>query len=178
MPPSNSSHGVVHAHRVISDDSHCASIRAFSVVQLVSMAVKAGLRGCTYYWQHLTVVTVLLIYIPYPATFQSLSYLENLRTLSSVLTALEMLQLWRFQPSTFMSSEPYYVYIEIIQYVYAAIQSNQQYSSRKGVHAVFIFCTCTCSRQQHLKSVHTGWSKILQMNRFICINRLHMVQRV
>ena len=56
-----------------------------------------------------------------------------------------------------MGSEPYYMYIEISQYVYAAIQSNQQYSSRRGVHAVFVFCTCTCSRQQHLKSVHSYW---------------------
>ena len=50
-----------HAH-----DGHRASVGLF-VLYDSFLRLTAGLRGRSYYWQRLTVVTVSLVYVPYPA---------------------------------------------------------------------------------------------------------------
>ena len=49
-----------------SDDGHWASARAVHVVQLFPW-LTAELRGCVYYCQHPTVITVSLVHIPFLA---------------------------------------------------------------------------------------------------------------
>ena len=84
--------------QIISDDNQQTTARAVCVVQFLSR-LTARLGGCAYYWQHLTVVTVLLI----QPSLMSVSFPRNKRrpqivaTVSdrknTVVTVLQLLEL-------------------------------------------------------------------------------------